>query len=109
MSTQSRIDIDAVFHDTDGSVFTLGVVSDHQRGTAACQSVSATVGTSTVSLTTTLASFSTVAVKNAGSTVLRLAGAVSVPAGRVAVLPVTATVSIASVSGAGEYTAVFVG
>ena len=109
MTTTSRIDTDVVFHDTNGNVFTLGSVSEHVRGTLACQSVSATLTTATVSLTTTLATLSAVAIKNSGSSVIRIAGAISVPAGRVAVLPVTATFTVASVSGAGEYQAVCVG
>lgn len=109
MSTQSRVDVDVIFHHSANSVFTVGSVTDHQRGSEPCQSISATVGTSAVSLTTTLSSLSTVAVRNSGSTVLRLAGAINVPAGRVAVLPVTSTITVASVSGVGEYTAVCVG
>ena len=44
-----------------------------------------------------------------GSQALRIAGAINVSAGRVAVLPVTATVTVASVSGQGSYTALWVG
>lgn len=109
MTTASRIDTDVVFHDTNGNVFTLGAVSEHLRGTAACQSITATVSTATAALTTTLSSLSAVAIKNTGSSVIRIAGAISLPAGRVAVLPVTSTFTVSSVSGSGEYQAICVG
>lgn len=109
MTTASRIDTDVVFHDTNGNVFTLGAVSEHLRGTASCQMVTATVSTATAALATTLLSLSTVAIKNSGSSVLRVAGAISIPAGRVAVLPTTSTFTIASASGSGEYQAACVG
>lgn len=108
MSVNSRLDIDLVFHDSSDSTFSVGVLSEHLASTASAVSVSGTVGTSAVSIGST-GSMSTLAVKNTGGTVLRVAGALSVPAGRLTVLPITAATTISSVSGVGSYSLIWVG
>lgn len=107
MSVNSRLDIDAIVHSSSDTTFEVDVLSEHSASTVAV-GVSGTVGTSAVSIGSTGA-MSTVVVKNAGSTVLRLAGAVSIPAGRLAVVPATAAISLASASGVGTYSAIWVG
>jgi hypothetical protein len=108
MSVNSRLDIDLVYHNATDTTFEVGVLSEHLASTAAVGSVTGTVGTSAVSIGST-GSMSTIAVKNIGSTVLRLGGAVSIPAGRLAVIPATAVVSIASISGVGSHSSIWVG
>lgn len=109
MTVRTRIDTDVIFHDTNGSTFTVGSLSEHLSATPAnAAMVSGSVGTAAVQIVGT-GPLSTLAVKNTGSGVLRLAGAVDVAAGRVAVLPVTATITVAAVTGTGSYTAVWVG
>lgn len=108
MSVNSRLDVDLVFHDSSDTTFAVGVLSEHLASTAAALSVSGTVGTSVISIGTT-GTMSTIAIKNVGSSTLRVAGAVSIPAGRLAVIPTTASVSIASVSGVGSYSSIWVG
>lgn len=109
MTIKTRIDVDAVYHDVTGSSITVGSLSDHIAGTPA-QAVSSTgtVGTSAVSLVgaTTL---STLVVKNTGTGVLRLAGAIDVTAGRVAVLPTTATITVSAPGGNGSYSMIWIG
>lgn len=110
MSVQARIDCDVVFHDQDGGVFTLGSASEHIRvSPTAATTISGSVGTAAVSLTSSVATLSTLAIKNTGTNLLRVAGAFNVPAGRMTVLPVTATVTVASVSGTTDYVAVWIG
>jgi len=110
MTVQARVDCDVIFHDQSGSVFTLGAASEHIRVTpSAAVTISGSVGTAAVSLTSSVATLSTLAIKNTGANLLRVAGAFNVPAGRMAVLPVTATVTVASVSGTTDYVAVWIG
>jgi hypothetical protein len=52
---------------------------------------------------------SSLVVKNTGTGVLRLAGAIDVQAGRVACLPVTATITVSAPAGNGSYTALWMG
>lgn len=108
MSVNSRLDVDLVYHDSSDTTFAVGVLSEHLASTALAVSATGTVGTSAVSVGSTGA-MSTLAIKNSGSTVLRVAGALSIPAGRLAVLPITATTTIASQSGVGSYSLIWVG
>lgn len=109
MTVKARIDVDVVFHDSAGSTFTVGSVSEHLMvSPGAATATAGTVGTSAVSLVGPT-SVSTIAVKNTGSGVLRLAGAVNVPAGRLAVIPTTAAITVQAPSGNGSYTFVWVG
>jgi hypothetical protein len=110
MTLRSKLDVDLVCHDAGTATFVVNSVSDHFliEPNVIRYIGSATVGTSAVSISGPTV-LSTLVVKNEGVQPLRLAGAIDVSAGRVAVLPVTATVTVASVSGQGSYTALWVG
>lgn len=110
MTLRSKLDVDLVCHDAGTATFVVNSLSDHFliEPNVVQYTGSATVGTSAVSISGPTI-LSTLVVKNEGSQALRLAGAINVSAGRVAVLPVTATVTVASVSGQGSYTALWVG
>lgn len=108
MTIQARVDVDIVYHDSSDTTFTVGAVSDHARPAAVGYTLSGTVATSAVTLTAAGA-VTTLAIKNTGTTLLRVAGAFNVPAGRVAVLPVASSVTVAAVSSPAQYTAVWVG
>ena len=110
MTLRSKLDIDLVCHDSGTATFVANRVSDHFliEPNVIQYIGSATVGTSAVSITGPTI-LSTLVVKNEGSQSLRLAGAIDISAGRVAVLPVTATVTVAAVAGQGTYTALWVG
>lgn len=109
MTISATIDIDVIYHGANGQTFTVGAVTDHLRGTpTAAYTLTGTAGTSATTLTAS-GSLSTLAIKNTGTNVLRVAGAIDVSAGRLAVLPVTATVSVSAPSGSTQYTAVWLG
>lgn len=110
MSLRSKLDVDLVCHDSGTATFVVNSVSDHFliEPNVLQYTGSATVGTSAVSISGPTV-LSTLVVKNEGTQPLRIAGAINISAGRVAVLPVTATVTVASVSGQGTYTALWVG
>jgi hypothetical protein len=109
MTVRARIDVDAVYHDTDGTSLTVGVLSEHLApALTAAQTITASVGTASVQIVGATP-LSTLVVRNTGSSVLRLAGGVDVAAGRLAVLPVTATITVSAPSGSGSYTAIWMG
>lgn len=109
MSVKAQIDVDVVYHDQDGSSLTVGVVSDHARPAVTVgHTLSGTVSTSAVALSAA-GPLSTLAIKNTGSGLLRVAGAFNVPEGRVAVLPVSSPVTVQAVAGQASYTAIWVG
>jgi hypothetical protein len=110
MSIKAKLDVDLVVHDAGTATFTVNSLSDHFLIDANVKQYTdgATVGTSAISITGPSA-LSTLVVKNEGTPDLRVAGAFNVASGRVAVLPVTATVTVASVSGQGSYSALWVG
>ena len=109
MTVRARIDVDAVYHDTDGTSLTVGTLSEHLApALTTAQTISRSVGTASVQIVGTTP-LSTLVVKNTGNSVLRLAGSVDVAAGRLAVLPVTATITVSAPSGSGSYTAIWMG
>lgn len=109
MTARARIDVDVVFQDGDTNSITVGSLTEHiQPAITKSVASTGTVGTSAVSIVGT-PPLSTLAVKNTGNGVLRLAGSVDVAAGRLAVLPVTATVSISAPAGNGTYSYIWVG
>lgn len=109
MSVKAQIDLDVVYHDQSGATLTVGSLSEHIRPAASVgHTLSGTVSTTAVALSAS-GSLSTLAVKNSGATVLRVAGSVDIPAGRLAVLPVTSPVTVQAVSGQAEYTAIWIG
>jgi len=109
MTILARIDVDVVYQDQSPTSVTVGVLSDHLAVTpSVAQSTTGTVGTAAVSIVGPT-SLSTLVVKNTGTSPLRLAGGIDVTAGRVAVLPTTATITVSSPSGSGSYSVLWVG
>lgn len=109
MTVRARIDIDAVYHDVNDTSLTIGTLSEHiSPSLTTAQTINGSVGTAAVQIVGATP-LSTLVVKNTGSGVLRLAGSVDVAAGRVAVLPVTTTVTVSAPSGTGSYTALWMG
>jgi hypothetical protein len=109
MTVRARIDVDAVYHDVDDSSLTVGVLSEHiSPSLTTAQTINGNVGTAAVQIVGATP-LSTLVVKNTGASVLRLAGSINVSAGRLAVLPVTATITVSAPSGSGTYTALWMG
>lgn len=109
MTARVRVDVDVVYQQGDATTITVGSLTEHlSPSIVAAQAVSGTVGTSAVSVVGT-PPLSTLAVRNTGAVPLRIAGAIDVSAGRLAILPVTATVTVASVGGTGSYSCIWVG
>lgn len=109
MSIRTRIDTDIVYQDGDATTITVGSLSEHLAPAATvAQATTASVGTAAVQIVGT-APLSTLAVKNTGTSVLRLAGSIDVSPGRLAVLPVTATITVSAPSGSGSYSCIWVG
>jgi hypothetical protein len=109
MTARARIDIDAVYHSGDDSTLTVGNLSEHlSPNLTSALTVSGTAGTAAVQIVGATP-LSTLVVKNTGNGILRLAGSVDVAAGRVAVLPTTATITVSAPSGSGSYTALWMG
>lgn len=113
MSLRSKLDVDLVCHNAGTATFVVNSLSEHSLVEPnAIQftggAVPVTVGTSAVSISGPTV-LTTLVIKNEGSQPLRVAGAIDIQAGRVAVLPVTATVTVASVSGQGSYSSLWVG
>jgi len=109
MTSRARVDIDAVYHAGDERSLTVGSLSEHiSPSLTVAQTVTASVGTAAVQIIGATP-LSTLVVKNTGSGTLRLAGSIDVAAGRVAVLPVTATITVSAPAGGGSYTALWMG
>jgi hypothetical protein len=109
MTVRARIDVDAVYHDVSDSSLTIGNLAEHlSPALTAAQTINGSVGTAAVQIVGATP-LSTLVVKNTGSSALRLAGSINVSAGRLAVLPVTATITVSAPSGSGTYTALWMG
>lgn len=109
MTIRARVDADVIYHDSTDTVFQVGSLSEHTMATVTnAATVSGTCATAAVAIVGS-GPLSTLAVKNTGNGVLRLAGAIDVPAGRLAVIPTTATITVAAPGGSGSYTAVWIG
>lgn len=109
MTARVRVDVDVVYQQGDTTTITVGSLTEHlSPNISSAQAISGTVGTSAVTIVGT-PPLSTLALKNTGAGVLRVAGAIDVSAGRLAILPVTATVTVAAASGQGSYSCVWVG
>lgn len=109
MSIEARVHAEIVYHDKGTATFSIGAVTDHQY----LQPTSANIVTAVATTVTTSISgsgpLSTLGVKNTGSTPIQIAGAIPLMPGRLAILPVTATVTVATTAGVSSYTAVWVG
>ena len=109
MTLRARIDVDAVYHDVGTSTLTIGSVSEHlSPSLTAAATIEATASTAAVSISGPSA-LSTLVIKNTGTSAIRLAGAINVPAGRVAVIPTTATITVSAPSGSGSYLCLWMG
>lgn len=115
MTLRAKLDLDIVCHDSGTATFTVNTMSEHSMTSPAAVkfvggATPVTVGTSAVSIVGP-AVVSTLVVKNEGTQPLLVAGmSAPIGAGRLAVLPITATtVSIAAVSGQGSFSALWVG
>jgi hypothetical protein len=109
MTVRARVDVDVVFQDATATTLTIGTLSDHvSTSPLAAVALTATCTTAAVAITGP-ATLSTLVIKNTGAGPLRVAGGLDVTADRVAVLPTTATVTVAAVAGTGSYSCVWVG
>lgn len=109
MTIRARVDTDVIYHDATDTSFNIGSLSEHSLATVtSATTISGTAATSAVQIVG-VPPLSTLAVKNTGTTVLRLAGAIDVPAGRLAVIPTTATITVSAPGGSGSYTALWIG
>lgn len=109
MSTKARIDIDVVSQSGDTATITVATLSEHfMPNITSAQQIVGSVGTAAVQIVGT-PPLSTLAVKNTGNGVLRLNESIDVSAGRLAVLPVTATITVSAPGGSGSYSAIWVG
>lgn len=109
MSAKAKVDVSVVYHETNGGTFSVGSLADNVlTEPTSVQTLSGTVGTAAVAIGGT-GTLTTLAIKNTGAGVLRVAGAIDIAAGRVAVLPVAATVTVSAPGGSGSYTAIRVG
>ena len=107
MSFQARIDIDVVYHETTEGTFSLGGIDEHLRQTLPAAKQLPTLTTAAEPITTqALTTVSMLAIKNTGSSTIRLEGSIDISAGRLAVLPVTELPSVSAPSGSGSYSAV---
>ena len=109
MTIRARIDIDTVYQNATDTSLSIGTLAEHLAPSlTTAQTITGSVGTAAVQISGTTP-LSTLVVKNTGNSVLRLAGGVDVAAGRLAVLPVTATITVSAPSGSGSYTALWMG
>lgn len=109
MTIRARIDVDVIYHSGDASTLYVGTLSEHLAPSPTiAASVTANATTAAVAIVGSTP-LSTLVVKNTGSTTLRLAGAIDVAAGRVAVVPTTATITVSAPSGSGSYSCIWIG
>ena len=108
MKNSARLDVDAVFHSVTETSLSVGSLSEHLALTpSAAESFTASSGTAAIAISGPTA-VSTIVLKNTGKSPLLLTS-ISIPAGRVAVIPTTATITVAAPSGAGSYSCVWLG
>lgn len=111
MSYDARVSVDVVFHNNGGNTFEVGYVSEHlSRSGTVCEAITETVTDEPETITaTTATNLNTLAIKNSGTSDIVIEGVITVPAGRVAVLPTSAAFTVEAPSGLGQYTAIWVG
>lgn len=109
MSIEARVHSDVVFHNRSGATFTVGSLSDHVFSTPSQATIVNGTATTAAASIVGSGSLTTLAVKNNGPETIRLAGAINVPAGRMAILPVTATVTVQTTVSSSTYSAIWIG
>jgi hypothetical protein len=109
MSIEARVHAEIVYHDKGTATFTVGAVTDHVYGTPTRAGILTAVATTVAASIPVPGGVATIGVKNTGSKPILINDAVAVSPTRLAILPVTATVSISTSSGASSYTAVWIG
>jgi hypothetical protein len=109
MSIEARVHAEVVYHDKGTATFTVGAVTDHIYGTPIYSGILTAVATTAISTIPVVGNVTTIGLKNTGSTPILVNRAISVLPSRLAVLPVTATISVSTASGASSYTAVWIG
>jgi hypothetical protein len=109
MATRARIDIDVVFQQGDASTITVGSLTEHLSPTlSSATQINGSVGTAAVTITGPTP-VSTIVVKAGAGGTLRVNGAMELSAGRLAVFPVTASITLSAPSGAGTYSCIWAG
>lgn len=109
MSIEARVHAEIVYHDKGTATFTIGSVTDHIYATPTVAGVLTATATTVAANVPITGTVTTLGIKNTGSTPIRIGGVIPVSAGRLAILPVTATVSVGTTAGASSYTAVWLG
>lgn len=109
MTIRARIDVDAVYQSSTSTSITIGSLAEHLSvSPGSAQTIVGSAGTAAVAISGP-GSLSTLVVKNTGAGVLRLGGSIDITAGRVAVIPTTATITVSAPSGSGSYSCLWVG
>lgn len=109
MTIRARIDVDVVFHDFDDSSLSVGSLSEHAAlSPTVAAATTASVGTASVAIVGSTP-LNTLVVKNTGANALRLGDSINLTAGRVAVIPTTATITVSAPAGSGTYSCLWVG
>lgn len=109
MTIEARVHAEIVYHDKATATFTIGSVTDHQYLQPTVASIVTAVATTATASISGSGALSTLGVKNTGTVPIRLADAITLSPGRLAILPVTATITVSTTAGVSSYTAVWVG
>jgi hypothetical protein len=109
MSIEARVHSEIVYHDKGTATFSIGSVTDHQYLQPTSASVTTAVATTAAVNIAGSGSLTTLGVKNTGSNPIRIGGVLPITPGRLAILPVTATVTVQTTAGVSSYTAVWIG
>jgi hypothetical protein len=111
MSIEARVHAEIVYHDKGTATFTIGSVTDHIYATPLKAGILTAVATTVVTAVPITGSVTTLGIKNTGSTPILIGGSLAIASGRLAILPVTATVtvSVGTTSAISSYTAVWLG
>lgn len=109
MSIEARVHAEIVYHDKGTATFTVGSVTDHAYATPLSAGVLTAVATTAATPVPVTGMVTTIGIKNTGSTPILIGGAIPISPGRLAILPVTATLTVSTATSASSYTAVWLG
>jgi hypothetical protein len=109
MSIEARVHAEIVYHDKGTATFTVGAVTDHAYATPLSAGVLTAVATTAATAVPVTGSVTTLGIKNTGNTPIRLGGVIPISPGRLAILPVTATLTVSTTASVSSYTAVWLG